>query len=181
MCWSGDGLISPELLPEERGTLIAQAAKDSYGPIRRIGFEALAAEQGPPIRAFTPFLRDRSARDSRGLPDAAAPPVWSCAGGTLPFGVTGAGGSGRRYLLGWAPSADLLIDALAADALPVAREAVVTLIAGRIVSAETIWRTAARNRKISLRWCCGQEKRQARLKVIGSPPAAVSIRREIAI
>lgn len=49
-----------DVLPERRDELTARAAKDSYGPIRRIGFDAIAANPATTLQELLPFLIDSS-------------------------------------------------------------------------------------------------------------------------
>lgn len=53
--------VGPGLLPTEEHYLMQVAAKDSYGPIRRIAFDALVASRTLLQAELTPFLLDRSA------------------------------------------------------------------------------------------------------------------------
>lgn len=50
-----------EVLPHDRTALRRQAAQDSYGPIRRLAFEAVTADAGSRLNDFEFFLLDRSA------------------------------------------------------------------------------------------------------------------------
>jgi HEAT repeat protein len=50
----------PELLPQERVELTKRAARDSYGPIRRLAFETIKAEPRSRLEDFEPFLLDHS-------------------------------------------------------------------------------------------------------------------------
>ena len=51
----------PDLLPARRDELTSLAAKDSYGPIRRVAFDALLADSPAAFDRLLPFLFDRSA------------------------------------------------------------------------------------------------------------------------
>lgn len=51
----------PDLLPARRDELTSLAAKDSYGPIRRIAFDVLSAGSPSAFDRLLPFLLDRSA------------------------------------------------------------------------------------------------------------------------
>jgi HEAT repeat protein len=170
------------MLPHERIALRSQAAQDSYGPIRRIAFEAVAADSRSRLSDFEFFLLDRSASIRRECQAVAAKRFGFQAAGfyraklqtpsakqtaVAVLGISETGGLQdaptiiglldhrsvrvRRVAiralrtLGVEVNSTLLLNAVSYAHPSVAREAVLTLLAGRMTPAESIWAAAKGN------------------------------------
>jgi HEAT repeat protein len=172
----------PELLPQERVELTKRAARDSYGPIRRLAFEIIKAQPISRWEDFEPFLLDRSTTIRKSCQIAiekrfgVAPADFYRArlqgrtSGYMDVAVLGIAETGNRQdetvitallrsrsaktrcaviralcILGAEPNSDTLRNTVSGDVPSVAREAALSLIAGRIAPAESIWIAASKN------------------------------------
>jgi len=171
-----------ELLPQERVEMTKRAAKDSYGPIRRLAFETIKAQPISRWEDFEPFLLDRSTPIRRSCQTAIekrfgiAPADFYRArlqgrtSGHSDVSVLGIAETGNRQdetmitalltnrsakircavlralrILGAEPDSDTLRNTVSGDVPSVAREAALSLIAGRVAPAESIWIAASKN------------------------------------
>ena len=174
-----------EMLPDDRIALREQAARDSYAPIRRIAFEAVAADQGSRLNDFEFFVLDRSAPIRRECHAVVAKRFAFQAADfyraslktintnntkqaeVAALGIAETGGKQdeptitelldhrslrvRRAairalrILGVEVNPTLLLNAVSYERPSVAREAVLTLLAGRMTPAEPIWAAAKGN------------------------------------
>jgi HEAT repeat protein len=171
-----------EMLPDNRIALREQAARDSYAPIRRVAFEAVAADPGSHLSDFEFFLMDRSAPIRRECQAVVAkrfafpaadfyrarllvPHARQIEVAVLGISETGGpkdAGAMITLLDHWSVrvrraairaartvgakvSSVLLLNTIALDRPSVVREAVLALLAERMISAESIWAATTKN------------------------------------
>lgn len=159
--------VARDVFPEDRAPLLARAAKDPYGPIRRTAMEAGNAAD---------FLLDRAASIRREAQRASTNAAEFYRSGlnsedslleirVLGLGETGSASDGETVaallshrrarvrraairaagMLRTPIESRTLLAAVASDLPSVAREAAATLIAERAVETEPIWRAACAN------------------------------------
>jgi HEAT repeat protein len=171
-----------ELLPQERVEMTKRAARDSYGPIRRLAFETIKAEPIWRKEDFEPFLLDRSTPIRKSCQiaiekrfgivpaDFYRARLQDRTSGHVEVSVLGIAETGNRQdetmiaalltnrsakirctvlralrILSAEPDSDTLRNTVSGDVPSVAREAALSLIAGRVAPAESIWIAASKN------------------------------------